>query len=65
MYILMNSQNKLTVKFTHENAYGFVKGELYEALECKSKFGNEDMLCVIDKFGEEYAYPSSWFEIVT
>ncbi len=54
---------KFKVKFTHNDAYGFKKGEIYEAFKCKSKFGKEEMLCIIDKYGEEYAYPSSWFEI--
>lgn len=59
----MNGQNKFTVKFIHETAYGFTKGELYEAFKCKSKFGKEEMLCIVDKHGEEYAYPVSWFEV--
>ena len=60
---MMTGPTKFKVKFTHNDAYGFIKGEIYEAFECKSKFGKEKMLCVIDKYGEEYAYPSSWFEI--
>lgn len=58
-----NGLIKLKVKFVHDDAYGFKKGEIYEAFECKSKFGKEEMLCIVDKSGEEYGYPASWFEI--
>lgn len=57
-------RNSFTVKFAREDAFGFKKGDLYTAFKPKSKFGNEEMICVLDKYGEEYAYPASWFEIV-
>ena len=48
-----------------EEKYGFVKGKIYQAYEIKSAFPNKhEMISVVDDFGEEYAYPREWFEIV-
>lgn len=58
-----NKTNKFAVKFIKEDAYGFKKGETCTAFKPKSKLGKEEMLCVLDKYGDEYAYPASWFEM--
>lgn len=58
------SMNGIKVKYIKENAYGFVKGEIYDAFLAKSKFGKTEMICIVDNSGEEYAYPVSWFEII-
>jgi len=60
----MNGNKQVKVRFTQDDKYGFIKGEVYAAFLPQTKFGNTEMVCVIDKFGEEYAYPASWFEIV-
>ena len=63
MCILTNKAIK--VKFVGEEKYGFVKGKIYQAYEIKSAFPNKhEMISVVDDFGEEYAYPREWFEIV-
>lgn len=56
--------NGFKVKYIKDNAYGLVKGCIYEAFHAKSKFGNTEMLCILDPSGEEYAYPASWFIII-
>lgn len=55
----------IKVKYIRDNAYGFIKGNIYEAFYAKSKFGKTKMICIIDNYGEEYAYPASWFKIVS
>ena len=45
--------------------YGFVKGKIYKAYEIRGAFPNKhEMISVVDDFGEEYAYPRDWFEII-
>ena len=56
--------NGIKVKYIKENAYGFIKNKIYDAFPAKSKFGKTEMICIVDNFGEEYAYPASWFEII-
>ena len=58
------STNGIKVKYIKDNAYGFIKGKIYDAFYAKSKFGKTEMICVVDNFGEEYAYPASWFEVI-
>ena len=60
----MNGSNSIKVRFVQNDQYGFKKGEIYNAILPKSKLGKADVICVIDQFGEEYAYPAKWFEIV-
>ena len=48
-----------------DGKYGFVRGEIYDAYEIKGDVPNkEDIIAVVDRHGEEYAYPKEWFEIV-
>ena len=56
--------NGIKVKFIKDNAYGFIKGNIYNAFQAKSKFGKTKMICIINSDGEEYAYPASWFEVI-
>lgn len=60
-----NGSNQIKVKFVADSRFGFVKRQIYTAFKAKSKFGKSDMICVIDRFGEEYAYPATWFEIIS
>ena len=60
----MNGIETIRVKYIRDNAYGFVKNQIYDAFKAKDKFGNTEMLCIIDASGEEYAYPANWFEII-
>lgn len=65
MYMSMTGNEKVKVKFVLKDSYGFVKGEIYNAFMPNCKIGKADVISVIDKFGEEYAYPLSWFEVIT
>lgn len=62
----MSTTGMIKVKYIGENGkYGFVFGELYDAYEIKGAVPNkEKILGVVDKYGEEYAYPKNWFEVV-
>lgn len=62
----MSTTGMIKVKYSGENGkYGFVFGEFYNAYEIKGNVPNkENVLAVVDKYGEEYAYPKEWFEIV-
>lgn len=60
----MNGIKTFKAVYVRDDAYGFVKGQVYECFHAKSKFGSTEMLCVVDDSGEEYAYPASWFEII-
>lgn len=60
----MNGIEYIQVKYIRDNAYGFVKNQVYRAFKAKSKFGSTEMICIVEKSGEEYAYPASWFEII-
>lgn len=55
--------NGFKVRYIKENAYGFIKGSVYEAFPAKS-VGKLKLICIIDSSGEEYGYPAEWFEIV-
>lgn len=58
------TNGKLKVKCIKKNKYGFIVGDIYDAYRMKSAFKNKnDILCVVDKFGEEYAYPAALFEV--
>ena len=56
--------NGIKVRLKVCDRYGLKKNEVYDACYPKSKLVNFDILCVINQFGEEYAYPRDWFEIV-
>ena len=59
-------KERIKVRYIGKDGKGFVKNEIYDAYKLKSNLKNKNnILCVIDKFGEEYAYPSAWFEIIT
>lgn len=61
----MSGVNKqVKVRYIHEDSYGLKKGEIYDAYLCNSKLGQTDVVSVIDQFGEEYAYPLAWFDII-
>ena len=61
----MLTNGKIKVKYIGEGEKGFVKGKVYDAYQMRSKIKNaSDMICVVDDFGEEYAFPKKWFEIV-
>ena len=55
----------MKVKYIKENCYSLVKDKIYSAFMIKGRFlGKENIISVVDDFGEEYAYPKDWFEIV-
>lgn len=56
--------NGIKVKLVVDDRYGFKKGEVYDAIIPKSRLKNFDLICVINKQNEEYAYPRDWFEVV-
>jgi hypothetical protein len=58
----MSISNSFKVKFIRDDSYGFQKNHIYDAIECKSRLGQTQMISVIDRFGDEYAYPAAWFE---
>ena len=62
----MSTTGKIRVKYISEKSrYGFVYGEIYDGYKIKGAVPQkEKIISVIDKFGEEYAYPKEWFEIV-
>ena len=62
----MSMTGLIKVKYIGEDGkYGFVFGDYYNAYEIKGAVPNkEKILGVVDKYGEEYAYPKNWFEIV-
>ena len=63
MYISMNG--KIKVKCIKENKYGLSVGNVYDAYAIKSPIKNKnDFISVVDGYGEEYAYPKSFFEII-
>ena len=40
--------NGIKVKYIKDNAYGFVKGKIYDAFPAKSKLGKTEMICIVD-----------------
>ena len=62
----MLTNGKIKVKYIgKEGKYGFKNGNVYDAYEMKSNIKNaSDMIGVVDDFGEEYAFPKEWFEIL-
>ena len=57
---------KVRVKFIADDKHGFVKGNIYDGYLIKSQVPHKDeIISVMDKHGDEYAYPKSWFEIVS
>lgn len=63
MCILMNG--KIKVKCIKNNKYGLIPGKHYDAYTVKSSIvGKENIISVIDDYGEEYAYPSDLFAII-
>ena len=58
----MSMSNSFKVKFIRDDSYGFQKNHIYDAIEFKSRLGQTQMISVIDRFGDEYAYPAAWFE---
>lgn len=57
---------KIKVKCIQRNTYGFAVGEMYDAFIVKSAFkGKNDVLCVVNKYGDEYACPANLFERVS
>lgn len=54
----------MKVKTVHESAFGLRSGEVYEAYPVKDKIGNTEVLGVVNQFGEEYAFPKSWFTVL-
>ena len=61
----MSTNGKIKVKYIEKGKKGFINGKIYDAYEMKSNIKNgSDILCVIDDFGEEYAFPKKWFEII-
>jgi hypothetical protein len=54
---------KIKVKCIKENKYGLAVGKEYDAYTVKSPLANKgELLCVVDDYGEEYAYSSDLFE---
>ena len=55
------TMSKFKVRYIGEDAAEIRNGEIYEAEElkdCKTMYG------VLDRSGEQYAYPKSLFEVV-
>lgn len=53
--------NKFRVRYIGEDAAEIRNGEIYEAEElkdCKTMYG------VLDRSGEQYAYPKALFEVI-
>ena len=63
--MLTNGNKVLKVRFVSDDKYGFKNGEIYDAIEGHGTFAGVKMLCIKDASGEEYAYPASWFEILS
>jgi hypothetical protein len=61
--MLTNGIEPFNVRYTKEIQCGLRQGKTYQAIWARSKFGNTEMLCILDESGEEYAYPATWFEI--
>lgn len=61
----MSMNGPIKVKCIKENQWGLIVGKIYDAYKVKSNIKNkESILCVIDDFGEEYAFPTAFFEVV-
>lgn len=59
------TSNKIRAKCIKENKYGFIVGEVYDGYRIVSAYQHKDsVISVIDRFGEEYAYPLEFFEVV-
>lgn len=58
---MMNgSYKKIKVRFIGEDdPLAVLHGKVYDAF-----IGQKGMICVVDETGDEYAYPSSLFEII-
>ncbi len=55
---------KIKVECVKQNKYGLKVGKTYDAYKIKSPIkGKENLLSVVNDYGEEYAYPSKLFEI--
>ena len=62
----LSMSGKIKVKCMKENKHGLIVGKEYDAYTVKSPLANKSkVLCVVDDHGEEYAYPSDLFEIVS
>lgn len=61
---MSTSTNGIRARFVIDDCYGFKKNRVYDAIFPKSKLCKAEVICVIDNFGEEYAYPAEWFEII-
>ena len=62
--ILMNGSDCIKVRFIAEDkTKEFKKGELLEARIPKSATAGK-WYAITNRFGEHYAYPAEWFEIV-
>ena len=57
---------KIKVRCIKPNKYGFVVGEIYDGYTIKSAIKNREcIISVVNKFGEEYAYPADLFEVIS
>ena len=55
----------MKVKFiARDKTREFKEGEILEAERVVSKLKSEPLIMIADKWGENYAYPASWFEMV-
>lgn len=58
-------ENRIKVRCIKPNKYGFIVGHLYDGYIIKSAIKNKnDIISVINKFGEEYAYPAELFKVM-
>lgn len=61
----MSMNGEIKVKCIKDNKYGFVVGKHYDAYKIKSAFKNrESFISVVNDYGEEYAYPANFFEVI-
>lgn len=57
-------ENRIKVRCMKPNKYGFIVGDIYDGYIIKSAIKNKnEIISVINEFGEEYAYPAELFAI--
>lgn len=64
--MLMNGKydDYIKVKFISDKSNtGFIKNQVYDATFLKND-PQEKWYVIKDSFGEEYAYPREWFEVI-
>ena len=60
--MLTNGIKKYRVCMVVDSRYGLKKGDVYEAFDIQDNFAEGTLIGIVDRFGEEYAFPAAWFE---